>query len=230
MSIVDQQQFAFNQLDLPEYNAIQTEEKEDLEDTFAMDAITVTTVATVKVSSTITSTIKSTIPSSTVKSTTSTVVSPKSTSVTPKSTSTAIVSVTASQSSISKTSSVVSSSSRESTTSTTPTPTPTPMPDPDPVYYPTEIDTELLIFCFNNPDEASCVDLFRLIHFFLSARLNSDPILVQYLSELGIDMPETDIVTATSTSTTSVSLYHCCLHFIFLITSYISLFVRIISI
>lgn len=206
MSIVDQQQFAFNQLDLPEYNAIQTEEKEDLEDTFAMDAITVTTVATVKVSSTITSTIKSTIPSSTVKSTTSTVVSPKSTSVTPsKSTSTAIVSVTASQSSISKTSSVVSSSSRESTTSTTPTPTPTPMPDPDPVYYPTEIDTELLIFCFNNPDEASCVDLFRLIHFFLSARLNSDPILVQYLSELGIDMPETDIVTATSTSTTSVS-------------------------
>lgn len=55
-------------------------------------------------------------------------------------------------------------------------------------------------------DETSCADLFRLIHFFFSARLNSDPVLVEYLLEIGVDVPETDVLTYTATSTTSVSM------------------------
>ncbi|KAK9759613.1 hypothetical protein K7432_017210, partial [Basidiobolus ranarum] len=79
-----------------------------------------------------------------------------------------------------------------------------PDPQPDPVKYPTNIDTTLLIFYLNNGNEISCADLSRLIDFLFSVRLNSDPVLVQYLIDIGVDVDETEVITATSTSTTSL--------------------------
>lgn len=115
-----------------------------------------------------------------------------------------------SSSSIVNTGSSYTRTSIATTSSSTVSSEPTPVPPEVPMEtYPTEIDMDLLIFCLNNQEQDSCANLFRIIHFFFSARLTQDPELMDYLLSLGVDVPETDIYTSTSTSTTSVSVIEC---------------------
>lgn len=81
--------------------------------------------------------------------------------------------------------------------------TPNIRPGP-PVIYPTGIDLDLIILCLNEISQPSCADLFQFIHYFFAAKLNSDPFLAAYLVDLSLDPPNSNILTHTSTSTTSV--------------------------
>lgn len=104
----------------------------------------------------------------------------------------------------------VSSTSPDTTTASKPplisSSTPTPIPNPGPPeFYPTGIDLDLVVFCLNDIMQPSCVDFFRFVHFFFAARITSDPELAAYLIDMGLEPPESDILTRTSTSTTSVS-------------------------
>ena len=106
---------------------------------------------------------------------------------------------------VTMTSSAPTTTEQDSTDST---PAPTPEKNrPSSPIYPTDIDLDLILFCLNNNTESSCVDFFRFVHFFFSARLSSDPTLAAYLVNLGLDPPDTDIVTNTQTTSVRKILY-----------------------